>query len=135
MEDQLDSSLMDEYDPRISTKGKGLGIAGMIIGILALIWSVVPMVGAGALWFSVIGSVLSIIAFFVAKSNKNPKRGMMVAGIATNIAALALSAYWIYKITSTVMDIESSMRDMDTTAMRQALNEAFNEANNDSTAH
>lgn len=88
--------------PSVSTKGKGLGMAGMIIGIVALVWSCIPLVGAAAWWLAVVGLILSVIAFFMAKGGGNPKRGAMLAGIIINIVALALAIYWITQIMSAV---------------------------------
>lgn len=83
-----------------STKGKGLGMAGMIIGIVALIWSVIPYVGAGALWLALPGFILSLVAFFMAKGGNNPNKGVIITGVVLNILALALVAWWMYKIAS-----------------------------------
>ena len=81
-----------------STKGKGLGIAGMVIGIVALIWAVIPIFGAGAWWLSIIGLVLSLIGFFMANGGGNPKKGIMIAGIVLGIAGTAMSFYRVYQV-------------------------------------
>lgn len=98
----------------ISTKGKGLGVAGMVIGIVAFIWAVIPLLGAAAWWLALVGVILSVIAIFMARSGKNPKKGMMVTGMVLNVLALAASAYWIYSIAqaaNAIMDgaLESGM--------------------------
>jgi hypothetical protein len=94
-----------------STKGKGLGMAGMIIGIIALIWSVVPLLGGGAIWLALPGFILSIIAFFMAKGGGNPNKGAIIAGIILNVIALALAIYWIYSIMSAGLDGLKEMSD------------------------
>lgn len=81
-----------------STKGKGLGLAGMIIGIVAAVWACIPLLGAGALWVAVVGLILSVIAFFMAKGGNNPKKGAIVAGIILNVVAIGLAIFWIWKI-------------------------------------
>lgn len=81
-----------------STKGKGLGLAGMIIGIIVLIWAIIPIVGATALWVAIVGLIISVIGFFVAKSGNNSKKGMIITGIILNLAALGLALYWISAI-------------------------------------
>jgi hypothetical protein len=81
-----------------STKGKGLGIAGMVIGIIALIWSVIPLVGAAAWWLAVLGLVLSAVGFFMANGGGNPKKGMMITGIVLGVAATAMSFYRVYQV-------------------------------------
>jgi len=89
-----------EQTTTTSTKGKGLGVAGMIIGIVAFIWAVIPILGAGALWIAAIGLILSVIAIFMARSGKNPKKGMIITGVILNVLALSASAYWLYTIAS-----------------------------------
>lgn len=123
-----------------SSKGKGLGMAGMIIGIVALVWAIIPLLGAGAWWLALVGLILSIVAFFMAKGGGNPKRGAMLAGIIMNVVAIALAAFWIYKIASSVMDLKDGMEDafknLDTAALRQNLENAIEgAATGDSTAH
>ncbi len=92
-----------------STKGKGLGMAGMIIGIVALIWACVPYVGAGALWLALPGFILSLVAFFMAKGGNNPNKGAIITGVILNILALGLVAFWMYKIAS---DLGSGLEDL-----------------------
>ncbi|MBS1635508.1 MAG: hypothetical protein JST26_06255 [Bacteroidetes bacterium] len=89
-----------EQTTTTSTKGKGLGIAGMVIGIVALVWSIIPLIGAAAWWLALVGLILSLVAFFMAKNGGNPSKGMMITGIILNIVALGLAIFWIYKIAS-----------------------------------
>ena len=58
-------------------KQNGLGIAGMILGIVAVVTSCFVLGGL----FGTIGLILSIIAL----TNKNKKKGMAIAGIILNI--------------------------------------------------
>lgn len=94
-----------------STKGKGLGMAGMIIGIVALVWAVIPVVGAAAWWLAVVGLILSVIAFFMAKGGGNPKKGAIIAGMILNVIALALAIYWITQIAAVVGDSFNELQD------------------------
>ncbi|MDX2174127.1 MAG: hypothetical protein SFY56_13575 [Bacteroidota bacterium] len=113
-----------------TTKGKGLGTAGMIIGIVALVWAIIPLVGAAAWWLALVGFILSLVAFFMAKKNNNPKRGAMLAGIIMNVIALGLAIFWIYKISSAVMDLKHGLEEsglMDTAKLRETMNNAMQE--------
>lgn len=60
----------------------GLGIAGMIIGIIALLLSCILIGG----FIGIIGLILSIIGV----SQKNKKTGMAVAGIVLNVIAIII---------------------------------------------
>ena len=73
-----------------------MGIAGMILGILAVVFAVIPIIG----WIIsipclMVGLPLSIIGF-----SQNRKRGrgygMAIAGIITNIVAIAVVILWIF---------------------------------------
>lgn len=91
-----------------STKGKGLGTAGMVIGIVAIVWAIIPLVGAAAWWLALVGLVLSVVAFFMAKKNNNPKKGMMLTGIILNFVALLLAIFWIYKIMHAASELKNA---------------------------
>jgi ABC-type uncharacterized transport system permease subunit len=111
-----------------TTKGKGLGTAGMIIGIVALVWAIIPLLGAGAWWLALVGLILSIVAFFMAKNNNNPKKGMMLTGIVLNFVAMLLAIFWIYKIASTLGDIKDGLEHsglLDTAKLRETMNNAL----------
>lgn len=79
-----------------STAGKSLGTTSMIIGIITLIWSLIPIIGAWALWIAVIGLVLGSIGFVMAKNGGNPKKGIILTGMILSIIAIGVSSYWVY---------------------------------------
>lgn len=64
-------------------KQNGLGIAGMILGIIAVVTSCFVLGGL----FGTIGLILSIIAL----TNKNKKKGMAITGIILNIIGIAIA--------------------------------------------
>lgn len=107
-----------------STKGKGLGMAGMIIGIVALVWAIIPLLGAAAWWLATTGLILSAVAFFMAKGAGNTKRGGMIAGIVLNIIALGLAIFWIYSIAAAATEIMDNVSD--TAALREMIENGMN---------
>lgn len=122
-----------------TTKGKALGTAGMVIGIVAIVWAIIPVLGAGAWWLAVVGLVLSLVAFFSAKKNNNPKRGGMMAGIILSAVALALSIFWIYKIAQTVGKLGDAFKEgienLDTAKMRESINNALESVSDTTQSH
>jgi ABC-type uncharacterized transport system permease subunit len=112
---------MEQQNAVASTKGKGLGLAGMIIGIVALIWAIIPLLGAAAWWMALTGLILSVVAFFMAKNGNNPKKGMIITGIILNVVALCLAIFWIYQISSAANEIMEGLENLDTAAMRQSI--------------
>lgn len=106
-----------------STKGKGLGLAAMIIGIVALLFSIIPFFGIAAIYLGVPGLILGVIAFFMAKSGNNPKKGIIIAGIILNFLATAWAGYQAYSFAKAAANIGDDLQHMidtmkiDTTSM------------------
>ncbi|MCY3802255.1 MAG: hypothetical protein OXG46_11845 [Chloroflexi bacterium] len=70
-----------------------MGIAGMILGILAIIFVWIPIVGVIAWPLIIIGLPLSAIGF--AQNRKRGEgSGMAIAGIVMNIIALVIAILW-----------------------------------------
>lgn len=71
-----------------------MGIAGMILGIIGLMFSLIPLYGAlisGPL--VCVGLPLSGIALFQSRKSKTPL-GISIAGLATNILAIVVINAW-----------------------------------------
>lgn len=109
-----------------STKGKGLGVAGMVIGIVALVWAIIPVIGAAAWWLALVGLILSVVAFFMAKSGGNPNKGMIIVGLILNFVALALAFYWVYSIMQAAKELGTDMDELNKALqdMSDSLNNA-----------
>lgn len=116
---------MEQQNAVASTKGKGLGLAGMIIGIVALIWAIIPLLGAASWWMALTGLILSLVAFFMAKNGNNPKKGMIITGIILNVIALGLAIFWIYQISAAATEIMDGIQNLDTAAVRQSIEEGM----------
>ena len=85
-----------------STSGKGLGIAALVIGIITVIWSLIPILGASAFWPSLLGLVLGIIGLVMAVRGQNAKKGIIIAGFILCIVSTGISAYWMSAINTAV---------------------------------
>jgi hypothetical protein len=85
-----------------STSGKGLGIAALVIGIITVIWSLIPILGASAFWPSIIGLVLGIVGLVMAVRGQNAKKGIIIAGFVLCIVSTGVSAYWMSAINTAV---------------------------------
>ena len=91
--------------------GKGLGIAGFVISLVALVlyFIVAPIAGLAAFagggmglsifWtiLSIVGLVLSIMGFMKAKA-ANAKKGMAIAGLVIGILATIMSVRLVFAI-------------------------------------
>ena len=80
-----------------------MGIAGMILGITGLVFSLTPVWGAPISGTCVcVGLPLSGIAFFKSRKSKTSLLGIpfgiSIAGLATNIVAIVVINAWIILI-------------------------------------
>ncbi len=71
-----------------------MGIASLVIGIVAVVMSLIPCVGWLALLPAVVGLVLGVLEFNKKKKAEAPK-GMSLAGIILNAVALVFIVVWV----------------------------------------
>lgn len=85
---------MEEEKKQQSNSGQGLGIAGLVLGSIALIISFIPCFGWYALVPGVIAIVLSAIAFSQAKKEEAAK-GLVTAALIISIVATSIATIQI----------------------------------------
>ncbi|MCE3227120.1 MAG: hypothetical protein K0S32_1671 [Bacteroidetes bacterium] len=83
--------------PANANAGKGMGIAGMILGIVAIIVSFVPCFGWWAIVLAVVGLVLSVVSMSQAKK-AGASKGMAIAGMICSILAIIIGSIWVFLI-------------------------------------
>ena len=71
-----------------------MGIAGMILGILAMIFVWIPVVGIIAIPLVAVGLPLSLAGLIIARRNDDGA-GMAIAGLVTNVLAAAIIMVWV----------------------------------------
>ena len=92
------------YQKAPSVPGKGLGIASMVIGIVAL------ALGICLGWVGVIASIVAIAMGGVGLNKAKAvgaKNGMAVAGLVCSIIALAFDIIWIVAIADAINTVNS----------------------------
>jgi hypothetical protein len=86
---------MEESNANQKVKdGKGLGTAGLIVGIVALVFSFIPCLGMYAIAPALVGLILSAISMKQAGASNSPK-GMAIGGLVTSILGLLIACYWL----------------------------------------
>jgi gas vesicle protein len=75
--------------------GQGLGIAGLVLGIIALIISFIPCLGMWAIVPGIIAVILSGIGFSQA-SIANAKKGLIIAALVISLVGTAIAAWQFY---------------------------------------
>ena len=79
-----------------------MGIAGMILGILAIIFVWIPVIGLIAIPMVAVGLPLSVVGFRNAR-RLNTGAGMAIAGMVTNIVAVAGILLWMLLVGAAVL--------------------------------
>lgn len=88
-----------------SEAGKSLGIAGLVVGIIALVFSFIPCLGMIALLPGVVAVILSLVGIIIA-SQKNGAKGLTIAAFIISLLACAIAGYQ----TRMLMDATANMK-------------------------
>lgn len=70
-----------------------MGIASMVIGIIAIILGLVPYCGTIALIPAIVGLILGAVDM-VQKKKQDQPRGMAIAGLVLNIITVVWISFW-----------------------------------------
>jgi hypothetical protein len=73
--------------------GQGLGIAGLVLGVMAIPLGLIPCTFFIALVFGAVGIVLSAIALSQANRGKGP-RGLIIVALACSIMGFSFAFFW-----------------------------------------
>lgn len=88
-----------------STAGQGLGIAGFVLGLLALIISFIPCLGMYALLPGILAIVFSVIA--LTQANKaNASKGLIIAALVLSILGTSIAAWQFFALRTAADTIE-----------------------------
>jgi len=90
-----------------------LAIIGLVLGIIAAIFSFIPCVGTLAFIPGVVGLILGVISLMKARDAGHPQ-GLSISVIVVSIIACAISAYQIFAIGSMASDMKSEMKEYTT---------------------
>ena len=86
---------------------KGLGIAGLVVGILTLLVSFIPCFGMYAMYIGIVAILLSGIGLYIASKN-NSSKGMLIAALIVSILGFAIA----YNQYSQLKDLGDSLQDL-----------------------
>ena len=104
-----------------SNAGQGLGIAGLVLGIIALIISFIPCLGVYALIPGIIAIVLSAIGFSQAKK-VNAARGLVLAALIISILGTIIASWQLVTIKSASSKFENFGKELEK-ALEEELDE------------
>jgi len=87
-----------------ASKSPGMAIASLVLGVGAFFFSLLPLVGWASIPFAIVGFALGVAG--VLRANKGFEgRGLSIAGIAGSLAALFVSAVYIFAVGAAVDDV------------------------------
>ena len=76
-----------------SNAGQGLGIAGLVLGIMAIPMGIIPCTFYLGILFGIIGLVLSIVALTQAHRGYGPK-GLIIAAMICSVVGFSFASVW-----------------------------------------
>ncbi len=94
----------------VTEAGKGLGIASLVLGILALVISFIPCLGMYALFPGIIAVVLGAVAFMQANKG-NGAKGLIIAALVVSILGTAIAGWQYAVLASASSDLVENLND------------------------
>lgn len=83
-----------ETPNNLENNGQGLGIAGLVTGIVALLLSFIPCFGGAAILIGSAAAVFGAVAISKANATNSPK-GMGIAGVSLGSLAVLIGILWL----------------------------------------
>ncbi len=75
----------------VQTKStSGMGIASLVLGILAILTSFLPFINNGSFVLALLGLIFAVVGIVATKNGKKGGRGIAIAGLVLNILSLVI---------------------------------------------
>ena len=104
-----------------------MGIAAMVIGIVAVIIAFIPLCGSIAFLPAIVGLILGIVDVAM-KSKANQPKGMGIAGIVCNAVAIVIILLYLFVFAAAtdeaINELEKEITSSRPTAVQVYLHEA-----------
>jgi len=102
-------------------RGSSLGIAALVLGVLAFLFCWIPLLGAITLPLSGLGALLGVIGIVIALTRKGAGIGFPIAGTAVSVLALVIAFTMTSAMVAGIGAVGESLSD--THAQRYATNQ------------
>ncbi|GAB4301522.1 MAG: hypothetical protein Kow0068_24430 [Marinilabiliales bacterium] len=100
-----------EENINTSKAGQGLGIAGFVLGAVALTICWIPCIGMWAFFPGIVGVILSAVALAQATKGGNKQKGLIIAAIILSIIGTAASVYQYFAIKKAANEFTNDLED------------------------
>ncbi len=117
-----------------STAGQGLGIAGLVMGILAIPLGIIPCTFYMGIIFGLIGIILSVVAFSQANRG-NGSKGFIIAALVCSIVGLTIASAWFFGGTMLRNMVKDGRLDKTLNEIRTDMEDDFETDTADYTKH
>ena len=123
-----------EVQGQKSKAGKFLGIISFVIAIIAMLISLIPILGTFGIFISIPALILSIIALIISIKGKG-KKGLIISALIISILANSISGWQLYYEMDSISEIENlnntlneDLNKVDTKSLEDELNDAMNQS-------
>lgn len=82
-----------------SNAGQGLGIAGLVLGIMAIITGIIPCTFYMGILLGIMGIVLAIVALIQANRGFG-RKGLIVAALVCSVVGFVFASVWVFVISN-----------------------------------
>jgi len=107
--------------------GKGLGVAGLVVGILATLFSFIPCLGMWAIVPGIVGIILSAIS--MKQAGPGGSKGMAITGLITSILGILIACYWLYVLYFVAnTGVDQLREELQKSGFNDSLAKAFKQA-------
>jgi hypothetical protein len=108
----------------VSIASHSLGIASLVLGVLAFVFSVIPCFGIVSLPVSGLGLLLGVAGGVVCFMRKGSGIGYPIAGAPVNLLALVIAGFWLGLISNASKKVDEALKERGTA--KQSFNPAEN---------
>jgi hypothetical protein len=115
--------------PSPKSSGRGMGIAGLVLGILAAVLSFIPCVGTFAIVPGLIGVILSAVGMNQA-GKAGASKSLALAGLICSIVGCCLACYQIYLFAAVGSEMKKGYEELKESGAIDSLNKAMEQLKN-----
>jgi hypothetical protein len=108
--DQQQPPLQPQQLTPVLSKGKGLGIAAMVLGIIAVVLSFLPFINILGIPLAIVGLILGVVAVIMARGKRGPI-AFGIVGVACSSAALIITIAMYASAAASLADLSDSFNE------------------------
>ncbi|MBQ9020756.1 MAG: DUF5067 domain-containing protein [Eggerthellaceae bacterium] len=75
---------------QVARSTSGMGIASLVLGILAILTSFLPIINNGSFFLAILGLIFAVVGIIATGKGKKGGRGIVIAGLVLNILSIVI---------------------------------------------